>query len=136
MSKSEKYSVQALLYRINENKESISKNDLISLLEFCESDVTENNIESLVNIMRYLLENYFEKDICTQILVQISNLTHIVIAKQRENLCMILTEIFQKSSSEENKRKCAVIIKDKGFGRKMKGKLDESELKEYRSYLS
>ena len=136
LSKSEKYSVQALLYRINENKESISKNDLISLLEFCESDVTENNIESLVNIMRYLLENYFEKDICTQILVQISNLTHIVIAKQRENLCMILTEIFQKSSSEENKRKCAVIIKDKGFGRKMKGKLDESELKEYRSYLS
>lgn len=136
LSKSERYSVQVLLHRINENKESISKNDLISLLEFCESDVTENNIESLVNIMRYLLENYFEKDICTQILGQISNLTQTVIAKQRENICMILIEIFQKSSSEENKRKCAVIIKDKRFGRKMKGKLDESELKEYRSYLS
>ncbi len=27
-------------------------------------------------------------------------------------------------------------IKDKGLGRKMRGKLDESELKEYRSYLS
>ena len=68
--------------------------------------------------------------------MRISNLTQKEIAKQRESICMILVEIFRKSSSEENRKRSAVIIKDKGLGRKMKGKLDERELKEYRSYLS
>lgn len=136
LSKSEKYSNHELLYRVDENKESINKNDLLTMLEFCGSDVTENNVESFVNIVEYLLANYLEKDVCAQILMRISNLPQNVIAKQRESICMILVEIFQKSSSEEIRRRSSVIIKDKGLGRKMKGKLDESELKEYRSYLS
>lgn len=135
-SKSEKYSNHELIHRVNENKENISKNDLLTILEFCESDVIESNIEAYVNIAKYLLENYLEKDVCTQILMRISNLTQNVIAKQQESICMILVEIFRKSSSEENRKRSSVIIKDKGLGRKMKGKLSESELKEYRSYLS
>ncbi len=136
LSKSEKYSIHEIIHRINENKENINKTDLLLMLEFCGSDITENNVESFVNIVEYLLANYLEKDVCAQILMRISNLPQNVITRQRESICMILVEIFRKSSSEENRRRSSVIIKDKGLGRKMKGKLDESELKEYRSYLS
>lgn len=136
LSKSKIYSNHELLHCVNENKENINKNDLLTMIEFCEEDVTENNIKSFVNIVEYLLGNYLEKDVCTKILMRISNLTQKEIAKQRESICMILVEIFRKSSSEENRKRSAVIIKDKGLGRKMKGKLDERELKEYRSYLS
>lgn len=136
LSKSEKYSNYELIHCVNENKESINKNDLLTMLEFCEEDVTENNVESFINIMEYLLTNYFEKDVCDQILMRISNLTKNVIAKRRESICMILVEIFRKSSSEDNRRRSSIIIKDKGLSRKLKSKLDENELKEYRSYMS
>lgn len=136
LSKSKKYSNYELIHCVNENKDNINKNDLLSLLEFCENNVTENNIEAFVNVMEYLLENYLEKDVCSQILMRISNLTQKVIAKQRESICTMLVVMFRKSSSEEIRRRCAVIIKDKGFSKKMKGKLDENELREYRSYLS
>ena len=135
-SKSEKYSNYELIHRVNENKESVNKNDLLIMLEFCEEYVTENNIESFINIMEYLLTNYLEKDVCDQILMRISNLTKNVIVKHRESICMILVEIFRKSSSEENRRRSSIIIKDKGLSRKIRNKLDENELKEYRSYLS
>lgn len=136
LSNSEKYSCQEMLHRINESKEGLNKNDILSLLEFCERSITENNIESFVSVAGYMLEHYLEKDVCTQILMRISNLIQNVVDKQRESICMILIEIFRKSSSEENRRRSAIIIKDKGLGRKVKGKLDANELKEYKAYLS
>lgn len=136
LSKSEQYSGHKLVHCINEHKENFNKNALLSMLEFCEGSVTEYNIDSFVGILKYLVENYFEKDICTQILSRISYLPKSVIDKQKEEFCKILVEIFKRSSSEDNKRKCAIVIKDKGFGRKMRGSLEEDELKEYRSYLS
>ena len=135
LSNSENYSSYELLHRINENKENINKNEILAILDFCDGSITENNIESFVNIIAYLLENHLEKDICSQILLRISNLPDKVLAKQRESICNILVEIFRKSSSDENRRKSSIMIKDKGFGRKMRGILDEDELKEYKSYL-
>lgn len=136
LSNSKKYSYQEMLHRINENKESLNKNDILSMLEFCEGSITENNIESFVCVVEYVLEHYLEKDACTQILMRVGNLTQKVIDKQRENICMILVEIFRKSSSEENRRRSAMIIKDKRLGQKVRGKMDENELKEYKTYLS
>lgn len=136
LSKTEKYSNYELLYCANEKKEILNKNDLLTMLEFCEKDVTEDNIESFVSIMDYMLENYLEKDVCSQILMRISNLPQNIIAKQREGICMLLVTVFRKSSSEENRRRSSIIIKDKGLSRKMKSKLDENELKEYRAYLA
>ena len=81
-------------------------------------------------------EKYSNYELIHQILMRISNLTKNVIVKHRESICMILVEIFRKSSSEENRRRSSIIIKDKGLSRKIRNKLDENELKEYRSYLS
>lgn len=135
LSNSANYSSYELLHRINKNKENINKNEILTILDFCEGSITENNIESFVDIVAYLLTNYLEKDICSQILLRISNLPDKVLAKQRESICNILVEIFRKSSSDENRRKSSILIKDKGFGRKMRGILDEDELKDYKSYL-
>lgn len=135
LSNSENYSSNELLHRINENKENINKNNILTILDFCEGNISENNIESFVEIIKYLLANYLEKDICSQILLRISNLPDKALAKQKENICNILVEIFKKSSSDENRRKSSIVIKNKGFGRKMRGMLDENELKEYKSFL-
>lgn len=136
LSKSKKYSRHELIYRIDEGKENINKNDILFMLEFCEGAITENNIEAFVNITRYLLENYLEKDVCTQILLRISNISKDVMAKQRDGICSALIQIFRESPSDENRRKSSIVIKDKGFGRRIKSILDENELKEYKSYLS
>ncbi len=135
LSNTEKYSSFELPHRLNENKDNMSKNEMVSMLEFCEGSVSEANVESYISVLNYLLENYLEKDVCTQILLRIGNLTAKVIAKQREGVCKLLVDIFKKSSSEENRRKCAIVIKDKGFGKKVKNIFGENELKEYRAYL-
>lgn len=136
LSNSKKYSSYELIHRINESKENINKNNILTILEFCEGYIAENNIESFVDIITYLLSNHFEKDICNQILLRISNLPNKVIDNQKDAICSILVYIFRNSFSDENKRKSSIVIKDKGLGRKIRGILDEDELKEYKSYLS
>lgn len=136
LSQSEKYSHSELIYRINENKENMSKNDLLSMLEFCEETIKENNMEAFIDIVEYILENYLEKDVCSQILMRIGSIPKSAMIKSRDSICMVLVEIFRKSSSDENRRKSAVLMKDKGFGRKVRNILDENELKEYKAYLS
>lgn len=135
LSNSKKYSSFELIHRINENKENINKNEILTILEFCEGDITENNIKSFADIITYLLSNYFEKDICSQILLRISNLPSKVIESQKDSICNILGDIFKKSSSDENQRKSAILIKDKGLGKKIRNILNEDELREYKSYL-
>jgi len=82
-----------------------------------------------------LLTNYLEKDVCNRLLLLIGNLSQKTIAKERERICTILVEIFKKSSSDENRRKSSVLIKDKGFSRKVRSLLDDNEMKEYKAYL-
>ncbi len=136
LSNSEEYSSLEMPHRLNENKDNMSKNNILLMLEFCEGSITEANVESYIAVQTYLLENYLEKDVCTQILLRIGNLSAKAIAKQRESICKLLVDIFRKSSSEENRRKSSIVIKDKGFGKKVKNIFDENELKEYRAYLS
>ena len=136
LSESGKYSIEDLVCRINENKQAMNKNDILSMLAFCEETVTENNIKSVIDIMSFLLEEHLEKDVCSQILLLISSFSVKVISKERDSICAILVEIFKKSSSEENRRKCSILIKDKGFARKMRSMLTEKELNEYKAYLA
>lgn len=135
LSKSGKYSRGLLIFCLNENKETISKNDMLLMLSFGEGAVEESNINAFTEIVGYLLSNYFEKDVCNRILLLIGNLSSKVIAKDRERICTILVEIFKKSSSDENRRKCSVLIKDKGFSRKVRSLLDDNEMKQYKAYL-
>lgn len=135
-SKSKKYSDYELLHSIDECKENINKNDLLSILEYCDNSISEFNLESFVNIIEYMLDNYFEKDVCNQILSEISGISQNIIIKQKERMCKILVKIFKESSSEENKKKACVIILEKKLGRKAKGMLDEEEVQQYKSYIS
>ena len=135
LSHSEKYSKEALVHRINENKETINESEILSIVEFCEGAITEINIRSLVDIFIYLLENFPEKDIYTQILSMISYLLQKTINADKERICEILVEIFRKSSSDENRRKSSILLKEKGYARKIRNILDEKEIIEYKSYL-
>lgn len=136
LSNSEKYAAPKLIHCIDENKENMNKNDILFMLEFCESVVTQDNMEEFLNIVKYLIDNCVEKDVYTQVLLRFSNIPKDVMTKHREIICVILVDIFRSSSSHENRRKCAVLIKEKGFARKIRGILEENELKEYKSYLS
>ena len=136
LSESDKYSRENLVCRINENKQSMNKNDILSMLVFCEGAVIESNINSVTDIMSFLVEEHLEKDVCSQILLLISSFSNKVISKERDSICTILVEIFKQSSSDDNRRKSSILIKDKGFARKMRTMLNETELNEYKAYLA
>lgn len=136
LSGSQKYSGEALVHRVNENKETMNKNEILSTLEFSERAIIESNIKSLVDVFSYLLENYPEKDVYTQILLVISNLSQKSINYDKKRICDILVNIFRQSSSDENRRKSAILMKDKGMGRNIRSILNEQEMDEYKAYLS
>ena len=136
LSGSQKYSREALVHRINENKEAMNKNEIISILKFSEGGIIESNIKSLLEVFNYLLVNYPEKDVHNQILLIISNLSQKSINYDKKGICEILVNIFRQSPSDENRRKSAVLMKDKGMGRNIRSILNEQEMNEYKAYLS
>ena len=136
LSGSQKYSREALVNSISENKEAINRSEILSILEFCEGAIIESNIKSLVDLFSYLLENHPEKDVYTQILFLISNLSQKSINCDKKGICEILVNIFRQSPSDENKRKSAILMKDKGMGRNIRSILNEQEMNEYKAYQS
>lgn len=134
-SESNKYSKENILNYISENSGEVGKNDLLTMLLFCESFISENNMKNFTSISEYLLDNYFEKDVCIQIQTHISGFSINSINSVRERICVMLTNMFKNSSSEEIRRKAAILIKDKGLSRKVRNKFNDKELAEYRSYL-
>lgn len=135
LSNSEKYSREQLVNCINVNREAVNENEILSILGFCEGAIIESNIKSLVDVFSYLLENYPEKDVYTQILLIISNLSQKSINYDKKGICEILVNIFRQSPSDENRRKSAVLMKDKGFGKNIRSMLNEKEMNEYKAYL-
>lgn len=136
LSNSEKYSREQLVNCINENREAVNENEILSILGFCEGAIIESNIKSLVDVFSYLLENYPEKDVYTQILSIISNLSQKSINYDKKGICEILVNIFRQSPSDENKRKSAILMKDKGLGKSIRSMLNEKEMNEYKAYQS
>lgn len=135
LSNSEKYSKEALVNCISENKEAINEDEILSILGFCEGAIIESNIKSLVDVFSYLLEYYPKKDIYTQILLLISNLSQKSINYDKKGICEILVNIFRQSTSDENRRKSAILMKDKGLGKNIRSMLNEKEMSEYKAYL-
>lgn len=135
-SGSQKYSREELVHRINENKDTVNENEILFILDFCKEAIIESNIKSVIDIFSYLIENYTEKDVYTQILLIISNLSRKIINYDKKRVCEILVNIFRQSPSDENRRKSAILMKDKGMGRNIRSIMNEQEMNEYKAYQS
>lgn len=136
LSKTQKYSVPNILAQVNEFIDQINKLDILMILRFYETSIDSKNISDFVEILEYLNDKYFEKDVCNEILQQISILPVSLVESQKEIVCKIITTIFSNTSSDELKKKTAVIIKDKKLSQKIRGMFTKEQILEYKSYIS
>lgn len=135
-SKSQKYALNVILREVNKNKEQISKVDLVIVLDFCQTDINNENIGDFLEIAKYMKMNYFEKDVCDKLLQIISTISINVIETKRQEVCTLLTSMFNDSSSNDIKKKCAVLVKDKKLSQKARSMMNKEQITEYKSYLS
>ena len=125
-----------ILKEVSESKEKISKADLVVVLDFCQTEITSKNIGEFLEIANYMKMSYFEKDVCDKILQIISAISTSIVEVKRQEICTLLTSMFKDSSSNDVKKKCAILIKDKKLSQKARGMMDKEQITEYRSYLS
>ena len=135
-SKSQKYALNVILREVSESKEKISKADLVVVLDFCQTEITSKNIGEFLEIANYMKTSYFEKDVCDKILQIISAISTSIVEVKQQEICTLLTSMFKDSSSNDVKKKCAILIKDKKLSQKARGMMDKEQITEYRSYLS
>lgn len=135
-SKSQKYASDMILAEVSENREEISKADLVVVLDFYQTEINRENIGDFVEIANYMKMNYFEKDVCDKILQIISTVPTSIVEIRKQEICTLLTSIFKDSSSEDVKKKCAILIKDKKLSQKARGMLSKEQITEYKSYIS
>lgn len=135
-SKSQKYSLDSILGQVNKCKEEISKADLMLILDYYETAINKGNLGDLLEIVTYMNANYFEKDVCEKILQTISLMQTSLIEIGKEPICKLLTGVFVDSSSDDLRKKCAVLIKDKKLSQKARGMLSKEQIVEYKSYIS
>lgn len=134
-SKSQKYASDMILGEVSKNREEISKADLVIVLDFYQTEINRNNIGDFSEIANYMIMNYFEKDICEKILQIISTIPTSLVEVKKQEICTLVTSIFKESSSEDVKKKCAILIKDKKLSQKARGMLSKEQITEYKSYI-
>lgn len=135
-SKSQKYASDMILGEVSKNIEEISKADLVVILDFYQTEINRKNVGDFSEIANYMRMSYFEKDVCDKILQIISAMPTNLIEVRKQEICTLLTSIFKDSSSEDVKKKCAILIKDKKLSQKARGMLSKEQITEYKSYIS
>lgn len=135
-SKSQKYASDMILGEVSKNREEISKADLVAILDFYQTEINRKNIGDFSEIANYMKMNYFEKDVCDKILQIISAMPTNLVEVKKQEICTLLTGIFKDSTSEDVKKKCAILIKDKKLSQKARGMLSKEQITEYKSYIS